>query len=33
MKEKYIEQIIAKLRKCEDLALLDLILKLLNKSI
>ncbi len=32
MKEKYIEQIIDSLYQCEDLPLLDLILKLLEKS-
>ena len=33
LKETYIENIIKFLRKCNDISLLDLILKLLEKSI
>lgn len=33
MKEEYVKQINEKLHKCSDLALLDLILQLLDKSI
>ena len=33
MKKNYISKIIKLLEKCEDIALLDLILKLLQKSI
>lgn len=33
MKEQYIAEIIQQLQKCEDLSLLDLIFKLLNKSL
>lgn len=33
MKEEYIEKITNLLKKCNDLSLLDLIYKLLNKSI
>ena len=33
MKEQYINQIIEKMKECNDLSLLDLILKLLEKSI
>lgn len=32
MKQEYIEKIIQKLQECEDIALLDLILKILEKS-
>lgn len=32
MKKAYIEKITAELEKCDDLPLLDLIFKLLNKS-
>lgn len=32
MKEKYIEKIIELLRRCNDIPLLDLIFKLLQKS-
>ena len=32
MKEEYLEKIIVLLRSCNDIALLDLILKLLMKS-
>ncbi len=32
MKEEYLAQIIELLQKCDDLSLLDLILKLLQKS-
>lgn len=33
MKQKYIDEIIKKLNKCNDISLLDLILKVLNKSL
>ncbi len=33
LKEEYVSKIITLLRKCNDISLLDLIYKLLNKSI
>lgn len=32
MRDKYIEAIVCKLKECNDISLLDLILKLLTKS-
>jgi len=33
MKEQYIEKIVELLEKCNDISLLDLVYKLLNKSV